>query len=76
MANARARHSATLLTNGTALVIGGSDDSGNTLVTAELFDPALGGFAPTGRMSTARESHTATLHSNGKVLITVGVNGG
>src|SRR5439155_783471 len=41
MSRTRYGHTATLLTNGKLLIVGGSDE------TAELFDPASEGFAPT-----------------------------
>ena len=72
---AREFHTATLLNTGKVLVTGGRDADGNTLSTAELFDPTSHRFTPTDGMSTARESHTATLLSDGKVLITGGNNG-
>jgi Galactose oxidase, central domain len=61
----RARHSATLIASGplagNVLIAGGtSDDSGGDVATAELYDPATGQFASTGRMSTPRENHSAT----------------
>ena len=61
----RARHSATLIASGplagNVLIAGGtSDESGGDVATAELYDPATGQFASTGRMSTPRENHSAT----------------
>ena len=61
----RARHSATLIASGplagNVLISGGtSDESGGDVATAELYDPASGQFASTGRMSTPRENHSAT----------------
>jgi hypothetical protein len=65
MKSTRARHSATLIASGplagNVLIAGGvSDESGGDVATAELYDPATGQFAPTGRMGSARESHSAT----------------
>ena len=56
-------------------MIRGRNANGNTLSTAELFDPVSGSFTPTGSINTPRESQTATLLSDGKVLITGGDNG-
>jgi hypothetical protein len=76
MINARAGHTATLLTNGNVLVSGGHNGSGSTLTAVEMFDPARGNFVPAGSMSVGRESHTATLLGDGRVLITGGDDGG
>jgi WD40 repeat protein len=57
-------HSATLLTNGEVLIVGGN--------TAELYDPATGTFSATGSMAVPRQNHTATLLQNGKVLVAGG----
>jgi len=72
MAFARSGHTATLLTDGTVLVTGGSDAAG-PLATAESFDPTTGMFRPAaGMMETARAGHTATLLTDGTVLVTGG----
>jgi hypothetical protein len=72
MVASRDAHTATLLNNGKVLITGGNLN-GNSLNTAELYDPTPGTFSSTGNMVSARASHTATLLNNGKVLIT-GVN--
>jgi Galactose oxidase, central domain len=73
MAVARFRHTATLLQDGTVLIVGGVPaDSAIPTSTAELYDPATGSFTATGAMTTAREEHTATLLGDGTVLITGG----
>ena len=71
MTNARALHTATLLTNGQVLVVGGSGTTG-ILSSAELFDPASGKWTVTGGLNIARKYHTATLLTNGLVLVTGG----
>jgi RHS repeat-associated protein len=71
----RAWHSATLLADGTVLLLGGRN--GNVPVeTPELFDPATGTFMPIPIAATApRASHTATLLTDGRVLVVGGSNG-
>ncbi|CAF1198331.1 unnamed protein product [Adineta ricciae] len=64
-------HTATLLQNGTVLVIGGFDGS-SSLKSVELYDPSTGNWAKAGDMNVARSSHTATILSNGMVLVTGG----
>jgi len=63
----RVDHTATLLSDGTVLVVGGG-----LLNSAELFDPVTGTFAATGAPSVARSNHGAALLSNGQVLIAGG----
>ena len=70
LSTARELHTATLLSNGKALVVGG--DNGGSLATAELYDPANGTWAASGSLGLARSRHTATLLPNGKVLIVGG----
>ncbi len=68
-------HTATLLTSGMVLIVGGADDAnGDATNTAELFNPATGAFVATASLGVARESHTATLLNNGMVLIAGGIN--
>jgi hypothetical protein len=72
MTAARKSHTATLLGTGQVLVVGGRDNNGNVLASAEVFDPTTGKFTATGNMSDSRESHTAALLTNGQVLIAGG----
>jgi hypothetical protein len=76
MAMPRAGHTATLLTDGTVLVINGGqldiDDLLVSVTSAEIFDPYMGTFTGVGAPCITREFHTATLLTNGKVLITGG----
>jgi hypothetical protein len=67
-------HTATLLTNGTVLIAGGSN-AGGYIASAEIYTPSNETFTGTGNLTTARYLHTATLLNTGKVLIVGGFNG-
>ncbi len=80
LAAGRQLHTATLLPNGTVLIVGGVTTSaqGPIVSTAEIYDPVSGTFgsAPSNP-NVARASHTATLLPSGKALIAGGlVSGG
>lgn len=70
------RVASSLLTSGTnagkVLAVGGIGDSGFSLASAELFDPATGLWVLTDSLMTPRRSHTATVLANGKVLVAGG----
>jgi hypothetical protein len=72
MAVARVGHTATLLTDGRVLVVGGAG-RGNDATSAEVWDPATGRFAEAGTLTDGRGGHTATLLTDGKVLVHGGV---
>ena len=72
---ARWAHTATLLSNGKVLVVGGYGVDG-PLNNAELFDPATGTWNSAGTLNNARVGHTATLLANGKVLVAGGLDSG
>lgn len=72
MAHARAAHTATVLTDGRVLLVGGFTGEENADDGVEIYDPATGTFTPTGKMITLRHSHTASLLADGRVLITGG----
>jgi hypothetical protein len=63
-------HTATLLPSGKVLVVGGFGSA--TLVTAEVYDEAIGAWTAAGSLATARYSHTATSLPSGKVLVAGG----
>jgi len=69
MTTPRTGHTATLLPDGTVLIVGGS---GVRPDTAEIYDPATGTFSATGSMLTAQQGFQATLLTNGEVLISGG----
>jgi hypothetical protein len=78
MAQARWRHTATLLPNGKVLVVGGAAEDRGTVywASAEIYDSATGRWEPTGKMAQPRAGHTATLLPNGLVLVSGGYNQG
>jgi hypothetical protein len=78
MSSLRAGHTSILLPDGTVLLAGGVSTFNSAtkayLVTesTEIYDPAAGGFSPTGSMTMPRYSHASVLLNNGQVLITGG----
>ncbi|OGY17694.1 MAG: hypothetical protein A2786_05810, partial [Candidatus Chisholmbacteria bacterium RIFCSPHIGHO2_01_FULL_52_32] len=70
MIGRRYQHTATLLSNGKILAVGGFGDT--SLSTAEVYDPAAGTWSSTGNLIGLRYNHTATLLSNGKILMAGG----
>jgi hypothetical protein len=75
MHDGRSGQTATLLQDGTVLVVGGMISAGDSVLNAELYDPVSGTWTATAAMPVAGQGHTATLLSNGKVLIVGGLNG-
>jgi hypothetical protein len=77
----RYEHTATLLSDGRVLIVGGTDstatDSGGAtaMSSVELYDPKAGTFSPIGSMSSGRFGHTATRLSDGRVLVAGGNSG-
>lgn len=69
---ARWAHTSTQLNNGLVLIAGGEDSGGNSLASAELYNPATGAFSATANLNSSRLGHTATLLTNGMVLIAGG----
>ena len=54
----------------------GGKQSGLSLSSAEVYDPASGTWSTTGSMALGRGEHTATLLPNGNVLVAGGFNFG
>jgi Galactose oxidase, central domain len=86
LVQARAHHTATLLLNGKVLVLGGTHiavpvgggaaAAPVSLDSAEVYDPANGGFQTAGKLLIARDSHSATLLADGTVLAAGGYSHG
>ncbi|MFI5298569.1 MAG: kelch repeat-containing protein, partial [Polyangiales bacterium] len=70
MASARQWHTASVLSSGKVLVVGGNGPG--VLASAELYDPSSNTFSAAGSMASARELHTASLLPSGKILVTGG----
>ena len=73
MRHARVDHSAVLLADGKVLVAGGSGLE-DLPTNAELYDPAIGSWAPTIPLVTGREGHSAFRLADGKVVLVGGFN--
>jgi galactose oxidase-like protein/Kelch motif protein len=72
----RTGHTATLLADGTVLVVGGStyEFSGSyqwyrNHSSAEIYDPATGTWSTAGTMPSPHDGHESTLLANGTVLV-------
>ena len=72
MAEGRNWATATLLSGGRVLIVGGIVDGPLTLASAEVYDPATGTFSKTGPMPDRRVLSSATLLSDGRVLFSGG----
>jgi Kelch motif len=76
MVAARSQHTATLLSDGRVLIVGGDGGAESQFLdSAELYDPKTGTFSATGSMTTGRSGQTATLLADGRVLIIGGIPG-
>ncbi len=74
MNSVRFVHGQSLLSNGTVLVAGGFDNTGLSVTSAEIFDPATNLFTLTGSLNIARSRHSSTLLPDGSVLETGGID--
>src|SRR5881296_3134717 len=73
----RAEHTATLLASGTVLIAGGRDAADQPLASAEIYDPATGGYTLLASPLPAPVwGHTATRLGDGTVLIAGGTGDG
>lgn len=84
----RAFHTATVLADGSVLVMGGAKESTDASATcfdgcrrltatasAAIYDPTTGSFTPVGSLARARMFHTATLLEDGRVVVAGGAGG-
>jgi N-acetylneuraminic acid mutarotase len=76
MQSARELNAQVKLVNGKVLSIGGVDNSGNVLASAELYASGPNTWTLTGSMSEAREVFPAVVLANGKVLVSGGLGTG
>jgi hypothetical protein len=70
---ARARHTASLLSNGDVLVAGGIDREGHAIDSAELWDASTRNWRELPAMHRARYAHSATVLEDGRVLVAGGI---
>lgn len=68
----RSTHTATLLTDGRVLIVGGAKGREEVTDTAEIYDPGTRSFTLVGRMSVPRYKHAACLLGDGSVLVVGG----
>jgi hypothetical protein len=69
MGQARSGHSATLLSDGRVLVIGGRTSNGRLLSSVEIWDPRDGAFHEAIPTTRGVADHTAVLLADGQVLV-------
>jgi hypothetical protein len=72
MSTARVSHTATLLNDGTVLVVGGQDGTGTPVANSEVYAPTGGTFAVSGTLGAARYAHASVLLGTEKVLVAGG----
>ncbi len=64
-------HTATLLSNGNVVVVGGEDNNG-VVASTEVYSPSTGSWTASGNLNTARSNASAMLLVNGSVLVAGG----
>jgi len=73
MSSDRRAHTATLLADGTVLVLGGGVTDGSVSAQADLFDPATGAWSRAAPMPGPRVAQTAVRLRDGRVLVVGGI---
>jgi hypothetical protein len=77
MQSARERNAQLPLSSGKVLSVGGVDNSGNVLASAEVYSPAAGGaWTLTGSMARSRQQFAAVVLKTGKILAVGGLGAG
>jgi hypothetical protein len=76
MLEGRTSHTATTLLDGRVLISGGLGADGQSLSSAEIFDPVASTWNSAGAMRSPRAMHSATLLLDGRVLVAGGSPGG
>ncbi|MDP3154375.1 MAG: kelch repeat-containing protein [Archangium sp.] len=72
MTDARNGHTATLLLDGTVLVVGGAREQRQHLTSVERFDPVANTWKPEKPLDVARWLHAAVRNSEGDVVVVGG----
>ena len=76
LGHARYGHQAASLKDGSVLVVGGQDQSGNApdhLASAELFDPSTGAWTGAGDIGAPRTDFTLTALTDGRAVLAGGL---
>lgn len=74
MSDSRMDHTASLLKDGRVLIVGGWNSvKGQTVASADLFDPVTNTFTSAAALPVSRHEHTATRLADGTVLLTGGL---
>ncbi len=72
LAEGRSHHTATLLTDGRVVVVGGETSSAEPIASIEAFDPSTESWTTWPSLPEPRSNHTTTLLDDGRLLIVGG----